>query len=769
MSLAYGIITITALFLLGACIVVDRKKEIWLLLLFISVFVSNLGYFLVSVSKTLDFALRSNRIAYAGTVFLPFFMFMIILNLCGVPYRKLFPAVLCTVSLVVLAIAASPGYLTVYYRTVSLEIVDGSSRLVREYGPLHSLYYIYLFLYFGAMSAVIVYSIVRKKISVRIHGILLLFTVFINIAVWLIEQFLPRGFEFLSIAYVLSESLVFVLYGIFQKYNMKRRIICVWTLAFSGVAIAMTCKFMPPENPEYYFFSLIRSFIYMGMYYAWGRIVCHGIIQKATRRCLGGVSVLLVFWIAVSTCKHLIFKNNVTIVRYLWYSYYIPQILMAVLSLNIAIMAGKGEHARMGKRGMALLGAGTALILLVLTNDLHQMVFSFPEGVPWTNAVCTHEAWYYLIMVLIALCSVTALLLVSYKCRIPGRKKFTVLPFMCVIFLICYVVLYFVEGSIVRRYLSDMTVSGCLMVAILFELVIESGLFPTNIGYDNLFQSASLAVQITDQEHQVCYRSERARTVSEEILEQADNSPVMLDQSVRLSGAAIHGGHIYWQEDVSRLLAVQRELEMTQEELCDTGDVLKAVAEQKAYWLHLEEENRLYDLVETQTAHQVAVLRELTTQLGQADDLDKAKRLLGKIVIVGTYIKRRSNLIFAAGQDQSIRTEELRLGLKESAENLKLYGVQCIVQVMGCERLLTKTANTAYDLFEAVVERGIDTLSSILFRMEMEGGGLSLTICADCREDLTALMAMFPEIAASQDEDGLWYVSRMFEQGGVCQ
>lgn len=769
MFLAYGVITLTALFLLGACIVIDRKKEMWLLLLFISVFVSNFGYFLTSVSKSLDFALCANRIAYSGTVFLPFFMLMIILNLCGVRYRKLFPAVLCTVSLMVLALAASQGYLTVYYRTVSLEIVDGTSMLVRGYGPLHSVYYIYLFVYFGAMLGVIAWSIVRKRITARIQGILLLSTVFIDIAVWLAEQFLPRGFEFLSIAYVLSESLILVLYGVFQKYNMKRRIICVWTLVLSGVGIAMACKFMPPENPEYCLFSLIRSFIYMGMYYAWGRIVCHGIIQKTTRRCLGGVSALLVFWIAVSTCKHLIFKNNVTIVRYLWYSYYIPQILMAVLSLNIAIMAGKGENARLGKGGMALLGAGAALILLVLTNDLHQMVFSFPEGVPWTNAVCTHEMWYYLIMTLIVLCGTAALLLVSYKCRIPGRKKFTVLPLMCVIFLIFYVVLYFEEDSFVRRYLSDMTVSGCLIVAALFELEIESGLFQTNVGYDNLFQSAALAVQITDQEHQVCYRSERARTVTEKTLEQADISPVMLDQSVRLAGAAIHGGHIYWQEDVSRLLAVQRELEMTQAELCDTGDVLKAVTEQKAYRLHLEEENRLYDLVEAQTAPQVAVLRRLTTQLGQADDLDKAKRLLGKIVIVGTYIKRRSNLIFVAGQDQSMRTQELCLGMKESAENLKLYGVQCSVQIADCERLLTETANTAYDLFEAVVEIGIDTISSILFRMEMEGGGLSLTICADCAEDLTVLMALFPGIVVSQDEDGLWYLSRVFEQGGVCQ
>lgn len=767
MSLTYGVISITALVLLGACMIVDRKKESWLRLLFASVFVANLGYFLLSVSETLEFALLSNRMAYAGNVFLPYFMLMIILNLCGVQYPKWLPTVLYFVGLAVLALVATSGYLPVYYKTVSLEIVNGTSQLVREYGPLHILYYLYLLLYFVAMLAAIVYSVKKKKVSTYIQGIMLLSAVFINIVVWLVEQFRPRGFEFLSISYILSESLFLVLYSVFQKYNIKRRVICVWTLVFTGAGIALACKFVLPDEPEYYLFSLIRSFIYMGMYYAWGRIVCHGIIQKVTRRCFGAVSILLVFWIAVSMCKHLVFTDNVTIVRYLWYAYYIPQILMAVLGLNIALMAGGGENVRLGKGGVTLLGIGAALILLVLTNDLHQIVFSFPEGVPWTNASCTHETGYYLIMALIALCGIVISAIMVHKCRIPRRKKFTPVPFLCVILMILYGVLYFVDGSFVRNYLNDMTASGCLMVAVLFELVIESGLFQTNISYENLFQSAVLTVQLADREHQIRYTSEGARTVPKEILVQADKAPVMLEESVRLSGAAIRGGHIYWQENVSELLSVQKDLEMAREELCDTGDILKAEAEQKVYRLHLEEENRLYDLLETQTASQVAILRKLTTKLRQTEELDEAKCLLGKIVIVGTYIKRRSDLILVSGQKQSIRKEELLLGMREFIENLKLYGVKCAVQILNCERFLTETAGAMYDVFEAVIEEGIDTISSILLCMEAQGDSLMLTICTDCSEDLTILRETCPNITVQQDEDGLWYLNRVFEEGGI--
>ena len=88
MSIAYGILCGISLALIGVCLAVDRKKEICLLLLFISVFVCNLGQFLISVAPSLSFALNANRIAYSGQVFLPLLLLKMILNLCNINYKK---------------------------------------------------------------------------------------------------------------------------------------------------------------------------------------------------------------------------------------------------------------------------------------------------------------------------------------------------------------------------------------------------------------------------------------------------------------------------------------------------------------------------------------------------------------------------------------------------------------------------------------------------------------------------------------------------------
>ena len=125
------------------------------------------------------------------------------------------------VSIAVLFVTLTPGILTCYYNNVSIEIIDGTTRLIRDYGPLHLLYYIYLFAYFALMLCIIIYAAVRKKITSTLHTAFLLSAVLCSIIIWFAEQLLPRGFEFLTVSYVISEVFILLLYGILQEYGIR--------------------------------------------------------------------------------------------------------------------------------------------------------------------------------------------------------------------------------------------------------------------------------------------------------------------------------------------------------------------------------------------------------------------------------------------------------------------------------------------------------------------------------------------------------------------
>ncbi len=220
MTTLYGIIFAISLLMIIAYFLVDRKRDIWLLLLFVCVAVCDLGYFLLSVAKDLNFALWANRIAYLGNIFLPFSVLMMIMNLSRFKYPKYLPGILIAINTVMLFIASSGGWLPIYYKDVSFEITNGVGTLIKDYGPLHNFYKVFLFAYFSAMIAIIIYTAVKKTVVSVKHSIFLAFVVIGNIAIWLIENSIKAGFEFMSISYIITEGLILFLYGILQDYGL---------------------------------------------------------------------------------------------------------------------------------------------------------------------------------------------------------------------------------------------------------------------------------------------------------------------------------------------------------------------------------------------------------------------------------------------------------------------------------------------------------------------------------------------------------------------
>ena len=218
MTVTYGIMVAMAVILLIGYLAIVQKKEPWLLLLYISVAVVNTGYFLLSLSKTLTFAIFANDLSYLGSICLSMSMLLTIVRLCGFPIKKKLVITLAVFGAVMFAVIATSGILPWYYREVSLTFVHGAAKLKKVYGPLHPTYLVYLFVYFVAMISCIIQSVRKKMIASQKHATLLAVIVFGNIAVWLVERFIPWDFEFLSVSYLFSEIVLLGLYWMMEDY-----------------------------------------------------------------------------------------------------------------------------------------------------------------------------------------------------------------------------------------------------------------------------------------------------------------------------------------------------------------------------------------------------------------------------------------------------------------------------------------------------------------------------------------------------------------------
>ena len=514
--------------------------------------------------------------------------------------------------------------------------------------------------------------------------------------------------------------------------------------------------------------SFLRGATYIGLFTVWGISVRNRIIQPQVRRYLTAISMLMVFWITVRTTRYSL-AEAFWLMRHLWYLYYLPMLFIPLLAVFIAMSLGKPESFRLPKWTALLYIYTAALVLLVLTNDLHQFVFVFPaDAVEWVDDY-SYAAGYFLAIGWNVPCTLTALVVMLMKCRVPHSRKVLMLPFIPAAFALLYGVLYVLRMlgvfplTWLRVIAGDMTVVFCLMIAAVLESCIQCGLIQSNTHYDELLQCCTLRVQLTDPDYQVLLASRSAEPLPVEIMRQTEAKPVRLDGGLRLSGAPVRGGHVLWTEDVSELLEVLEELQDVKDSLEDSNALLRAEYTLKAREAHIAEQDRLYNIIQQETAPRIALLAALTDEFEAARSEPERKKLLGKMAVIGAYLKRRSNLIFLADKSPMLQGKELTLTFGETMDNLELCGVTCGLLAERNGPVEAGQLMSMYDFFEEIVERSLDSMTTVTVWIGPADGALRITVNTDSAADLAPLAS--DSVSVLRDEDGEWQLSMILDGG----
>lgn len=550
------------------------------------------------------------------------------------------------------------------------------------------------------------------------------------------------------------------------KIKQKKIIFLVLCTIFA----AILCRNIGREIPGRAL-GIVRSLLYLGLFTAWGISLRRRVMQPQAKHFLTSIAGLIVFWLLDRTIKYF-FVASAAAVRYLWYGFYLPMLFIPLFAVFVAASLDKPENYRLPQWTHLLYFLAGALFLLVLSNDLHQTVFTFdPALAEWRDSGYTYGKGYYTVMGFIALCAVTALGVMISKCRgIRGRKT-TWMPLLFILAAAAYAILYalYIEDhtSLLYYIAGDMTVTNCLLIAGMLESCLQTGLIPTNTGYDALFCISSVGMQITDENYHICYASDSALPLSAEVMRSTEGGEQLLDGATLLKSYPIQGGHIVWQEDVSELVRVKDELESIREELQDRNDILREQYRQDAQRYKLEEQNRLYDLVQCETQPQLQKINALASELRKTPaGSPRYQELLLRILILATYVKRRKDMIISADHSRVLSVNRLSSALRESCSNLSVGGIPCNLYLPETETLLPiDIAFAAYDLFEDALELTLDTLTYFFVTIALENGVPSLCINLECDSELTSLTRRYPNILLERDEGG-WFLTQQLTRGG---
>ena len=507
-------------------------------------------------------------------------------------------------------------------------------------------------------------------------------------------------------------------WGLFMTEQKKNTII---TSGIAVLAVILAYCFRIVGRGSFYpmLFSYLRSFIYIGLFAAWGLSVRQRIVQKQVCRFMTITAVLLIIWMVVRSAKYFIFWQP-DAVRYLWYLFYLPMLFVPMLALLIAMSLGKPDEYKFPK-GMSILWiiSGT-LLLLVLTNDLHQFVFTFPkDAAVWTDKNNGYSIGYFIIVGWQVLCAFAAF--------------------------------------------GDIAAFQSVMYILTFEFCIACGYIHSNSRYVDLFASSvGTSAEITGNDFTVRYAAVNAAPISKETMKKAEQSPVTMG-GLTVHTMPIDGGYAVWTEDVSALRDIKEDSEILADELADRNEMLRYEYKREAKRRKVEEQNRLYDLLRSATQTQIDRIAELTKEYRQisSTDPDSAKTLLAEIAVLCSYIKRRKHLTLLTDRDIKIAETELHRAFNESLQTLKLLGVRSSLYVDESLSMLSgKTATAVFDFYESVIEADILNLTGIQVSL-IKANGLRLSLNVCCKADLSALVS--GDSIRCEKEDDEEYQHLVFE------
>ena len=473
----------------------------------------------------------------------------------------------------------------------------------------------------------------------------------------------------------------------------------------------------------------VRNSIHISLLFLWVVSLHRRLMNKNVRRLMLAVGCLMLFWLIDKIVKW-DFTGSVThpLVRYLWYGFYVGMLFIPTLGAFIINYLGKPENYAHPAKLNYLLIPPTVLLTLVFTNDLHQKVFVFYNGFINFDLEYSYDWVYYIVMGWFIVMGFYFVVMMLLKSRVPGSRRLQKMP----ILIMSFAALFWI-GYSMRLYNCDLTVMDILIIVLLLESAIQGGLLPSNTNYQQLFDATTVPVQIVDRDYQPHYVSGGALPVPEKKLRQTEFGTVHMGSSL-LNSAPINGGRVVWEDDITELNALQQQLQDAQEQLGEENTLLQAELDLKEQRAKTDEKNRLYDRIAEEVEPQLIKIDAILQCITQ--EPENREKLLAKTCVLGSYIKRRGNLLLLGEDAKKISTRELEYCIRESLENLRLGGVFTSLDA-NCEgQIPLEYIVAAYDFYEAVTERLLDRITAMMVNLTCSRGSIRMNIQMGCTEEI---------------------------------
>lgn len=193
--------------------------SVFITLSFIAVDVMSFGSWQLSIAKSLGEAIMAQCVMYSGGSFAAMLVLFSIFDICKLQIKKIYRFAIFLFGLSIYASSLTIGHLPIFYKSVTLSEHAGATTMIKEYGPMHTVYYISLAVDFLGAIIVLIYSLKKKKEISKKNAILLLVCFFVCITSFAVGRIvgtydlINAAFDLVLLTYIFISDR-FVLYDV---------------------------------------------------------------------------------------------------------------------------------------------------------------------------------------------------------------------------------------------------------------------------------------------------------------------------------------------------------------------------------------------------------------------------------------------------------------------------------------------------------------------------------------------------------------------------
>ncbi|MBQ3865388.1 MAG: hypothetical protein II776_00685 [Clostridia bacterium] len=469
--------------------------------------------------------------------------------------------------------------------------------------------------------------------------------------------------------------------------------------------------------------------------------------------------------------KYGVFPGVDSLARHAWYLYYVPLLLMPLFLFCISLLAAPGEDPRIPK-GWYAAGAVTAiLILIVLTNDLHGLVFRFNPGFENWNGDYARAPLFYVITAWQYVLYLAAILILVTRHRIMSAKKYawlTVIPFSAGIAMSVLLM----TGTMPKlngTNIVEFPEALIFMTAGVLECCMQIGLIPTNSNYGKLFGALSLSAQITDRGGKPVYLSKGAAPLTAEQFALADGERI--GAHTVLHRMELPGGFGFWQDDVTELDRLNAELSEAKEGLAQETELIRLQNELREKEAKIRQRTAVYDEIARRTRRHSGAISDLARSARAAESPEVKEKCRRRITLFASFIKRYANLTLLAYENARLETGEVALSFSEVLRYLNFAGIPGELVSVSSGRVPSGVALALFEVFGALLLDNIDAVRGVFINLSAG----EKTVCKLALENLAAhLPAGLADLLAREKvaweerrEDDVTYFVFTLKEGGA--